>query len=217
VDDGVPFAAPFLRSLFQAAMSTTAPPAPPSSILDRVLNDAPASAEMYLSRETDQAAKERLEFVDGWIVRMPGGSKEHQLVLSNVTGELRQRLRTSDYRVVASGLKVRLPGDPDGYTYPDAIVFSAHAEFEGEQSDILLEPIVLVEILSPSTSDYDLGTKFRRYRRLSTLREYVAIDPFTPHVERHVRRDDDAWVLNETNDLAANLELASVDVTLPLF
>jgi Uma2 family endonuclease len=180
------------------------------------VNDEPVSEEEYLRRERERETNERFEFIEGWVIRMPGGSEEHQIIQRNLTGELRERLRGTEYRAIPSGMKVRLPNDHGEFAYPDVVVYRKGALFEGENNDVLAHPMVIAEVLSPSTSSYDAGEKFRRFRRLDSLHEYVLIDQDAPYVEQYVRQESGDWLLHEINDLAATLTLSAVDAELPL-
>jgi hypothetical protein len=96
------------------------------------------------------------------------------------------------------------------YTYPDVTVVCAEPQFEDAEVDTLLNPTVLVEVLSPSTADYDRGGKFAHYRRLASLQEYVLISQDRPLVEHYVRRGSDQWLLTEQRGLEDTLVLPSI-------
>jgi Uma2 family endonuclease len=111
---------------------------------------------------------------------------------------------------------MRVQVRPTGlYTYPDVSVVCGEPLFDDSRGDILLNPTVLIEVLSPSTEAYDRGEKFAQYRRLDSLQDYVLIAQDTVRVE-HYRRRGELWVFSEMNDLDDELQLKSIDCTVPL-
>jgi Uma2 family endonuclease len=101
------------------------------------------------------------------------------------------------------------------YTYPDVVVACEEVEFEDEEDDTLLNPVVIVEVLSPSTEAYDRGDKFRHYRRLASLRDYVLIAQDRPLVECFSRQGDQ-WTIAAASDLGETIRLTALDVSLVL-
>jgi Uma2 family endonuclease len=102
------------------------------------------------------------------------------------------------------------------YTYPDVVVVRGEARFEDEHLDTLVNPRVIVEILSKSTQDYDRGTKFEQYRMIESFSEYGLIAQDKPHVEHFLRQPDGRWLLAETNRLGDRIELESIGAHLAL-
>jgi Uma2 family endonuclease len=208
-------------------MDTATRPAPPPSIAHRVVNDEPISPEEYLERERERETNERFEFIDGWVVAlhdvvldreavmMTGPTIEHNIIVSNINGELRKRLRAGNCRAVAPAPRVSLPGD-QSHLYPDALVVCGPPETQNGHRDTITNPQVIVEVLSPSTMDYDRGEKFARYRQLDSLHEYLLVAQDRPHVEHYVRQDDGSWRFTESDDLDTDIACPSLDVTLPL-
>lgn len=189
-------------------------PAPPPSAAHRVVNDEPISPEEYLQRER-ASTRDKHEYLDGWVIRMPGASLPHNLIVSNLNRELHAPLRTKGCRAVTSDLRVVLPSI-DAYAYPDVVLYCGEPNLEGEQMDTLHNPQIIVEVLSESTMDYDRSEKFTRYRHLETLREYVLVAQDRPHVEHYVRQKDESWIFTETDGLDATITLPSVDADLLL-
>ena len=129
--------------------------------------------------------------------------------------ELRQRLRGRDCEVYPGDMRVKV--SPSGlYTYPDVAVVCGEPQFEDAELDTLLNPKVLIEVLSPSTADYDRGGKFAQYRRLPSLQEYVLISQDRPLVEHYVRQPPNQWMLTENESLQDTVDLPSIDCELPL-
>jgi len=167
----------------------------------------------YLARE--RRAETKSEYLRGEVFAMSGASREHNLIASNVAAELRQQLRDRDCEVYPSDMRVKV--SPTGlYTYPDVTVVCGEPEFEDAAVDTLLNPKVVVEVISPSTADYDRGGKFTHYRRLASLREYVLISQDRPLVEHYVRQGPDQWLLTENRSLDETLVLPSIECRLPL-
>jgi Uma2 family endonuclease len=152
------------------------------------------TSEEYLAWERQQLEKH--EFHGGEVFAMAGATSEHNLIVANVLGELRTALRQKPCRVYASDLRVKIPAT-GLYTYPDASVVCGRPEFEDDKLDTLLNPLVLVEVLSDSTEDYDRGTKFTNYRTIASFRDYVLVSTDRVLVESATRREDGSWVLRE--------------------
>jgi len=189
-------------------------PAVPSALEGRVVNDEPISVEEYLERER-AAVGEKHEYIDGWLIAMTGASLPHNLIVSNINALLHTALRSTECRVTTNDLRVALPS-VDKYAYPDIVVYCGEPELDEEKPDMLYNPTLLVETLSPTTEGYDRGEKFARYRQLDSLQEYLLVAQDTPHVEHYVRQDDGSWRLTDTDGLDATITLPSVEAELPL-
>jgi Uma2 family endonuclease len=113
---------------------------------------------------------------------------------------------------------MRVKVDPSGlYTYPDLLVICGAERFDDAQKDTLLNPMLIIEVLSPSTEAYDRGDKFEHYRKLESLLEYVLIHQDKPHVERFVRQPEkNNWMLSEAKGLEATIRLDAIDCELAL-
>jgi Uma2 family endonuclease len=160
----------------------------------------------YLAGE--RSSPERHEFFEGEIFAMAGASFEHNKIVANLVGELRSALRHRPCDVTPSDLRVKVPAT-GLYTYPDVTVVCGDPLFEDDARDTLLNPTVLVEVLSASTEGYDRGKKFRSYRSIATFREYVLVAQDAVSVERYTRGDDGVWSLHESG-AGERLVLASI-------
>jgi Uma2 family endonuclease len=208
-------------------MATATQTAPPPSIAHRVVNDEPISVEEYLRRERERKTGERFEYVDGWVLAMhavrsdeeidtmTGPTLAHNIAVSNVSGGLRERLRNDECRAVAPSPRVAIPA-LDAHLYPDLLILCESPEIENDHRDTITNPQVIVEVLSPSTMDYDRGEKFARYRQIDALQEYLLVAQDQPHVEHYVQQDDASWRFTETDGLDASITLPSVEAELPL-
>ncbi|MFI5460118.1 MAG: Uma2 family endonuclease [Isosphaerales bacterium] len=162
--------------------------------------------QQYLALE--RKAEFRSEYCNGFITAMAGASREHNLIALNLGGEIRSQLKNRPCEVYASDMRVLV--SPTGlYTYPDVVAVCGKPLFEDDEFDTLLNPTLIVEVLSPSTESYDRGKKFGHYRRLESLREYVMVAQDQVRVERYTRQGEE-WLLTDLNDLDATLRLASI-------
>lgn len=168
--------------------------------------------EQYL--EIDRASEFKSEYYDGWIVAMAGSSSPHALITLNIGGELRERLKGTKCRPYSSDLRVRVTGQT--YCYPDVPVVSGQVKFVDSQVDILLNPVLLVEVLSPSTERRDRGFKWNRYRAIETLQEYVLVSQSEPQVEIFRREKDGTWRWSGFGGLEATCRFESVGCSIPL-
>lgn len=172
------------------------------------------TVEQYL--EWEREAEYKHEFIDGQIVAMTGASRPHNLISMNIGGELRNLLKGSDCENYASDMRVAIPSRKL-YTYPDGVVVCGEPEFEETKGlDTLLNPAVLVEVLSPSTESYDRGQKFVYYRTIPSLREYVLVAQDEVLVDHYVRQNEGGWLLHSYTDLGDAIHLPSLDASLPL-
>jgi Uma2 family endonuclease len=169
--------------------------------------------EEYLAIERQAAYKS--EYFNGEMFAMSGASPRHVLIVTNVVAELRRQLKQRPCTVYSTNLRVKV--SPTGlYTYPDVIVVCDQPQFNDQQRDTLLNPTLIVEVLSESTKDYDRGEKFEHYRTLTSLAEYVLIAQDKPHFEHFVRQPDNRWLLAETNRLEDTIHLPSIACDLAL-
>ena len=167
----------------------------------------------YLVRE--RAATYRSEYFDGEMFAMAGGSPRHSLVCANVIRELGNGLRRGPCAVYESNLRI-LVSATGLYTYPDASVICGPLEYEDEHHDTVVNPTLLVEVLSGSTEAYDRGRKFGHYRQIPALREYLLVAQEEPRIERFLRNDDNTWTLTEVAGLDAILALPSLGIEIAL-
>lgn len=174
----------------------------------------------YLTFE--RAALDRHEYLDGMIYAMAGESLAHGDICMNLAGLLHTALRGTSCRALSKDTKVRsgpaLVDTRTGlYSYPDLVVVCGAPRFLDQQEDVLENPRVLIEVLSPTTAAFDRGAKWDRYRTwLPSLQEYVLVAQDRPHVEHWHRVGPHAWQVIEVQGLGATLELESISARLPL-
>lgn len=179
------------------------------------------TVEEYLALERE--SEERHEYLDGQIYAMAGESNEHADISSNLVGILNPQLRGTPCRVwtkdskVLSGPGIRSYKSIKGlFSYPDIVVVCGEPRFlDDHHRDVLLNPTLIIGVLSPSTESFDRGEKFWRYRtHLASLTDYVQVSQALPLIEHFRRQSNDEWVLSTVSDMAGSLHLASINCTL---
>ncbi len=170
------------------------------------------SFDEYLALEAEGDV--RHEYLDGEVFAMAGGSLEHAAIAGNVIGHLRGVLRDRPFQVFTSDAKVVI--EATGlYTYPDVTIVCGEVQRSKKIEHAIVNPLLLVEVASESTEDWDRGGKFAHYRQIPSLREYLVISQTERFIEHHVRRDDGVWLLTDVRG-DASIALASVPGRLPL-
>jgi Uma2 family endonuclease len=169
--------------------------------------------EEYL--EIERKAERKSEYYQGQMSAMAGASRRHSIIVTNLVRELSTQLKGRPCEAYSNDMRVQVA--PGGlYTYPDVVVVCGTPKFADDQKDTLLNPAVIIEVLSDSTRDYDRGWKFEQYRALPSLAEYLTVDQAGPHVERYRRQLENGWLLTEYRELHQTIELASVACELKL-
>ncbi|MFN8496408.1 MAG: Uma2 family endonuclease [Anaerolineae bacterium] len=175
----------------------------------RQLSFSPAE---YLALEREAPCKS--EYINGQIYAMAGASEQHNLITLNTAADLNLQFRGRGCRAYVNDMRVKV--SPTGiYTYPDIVAVCGEPRFEDSHTDTLINPSVIVEVLSPTTEAYDRGEKFAHYRRLDSLQEYVLVAQDKVRVE-HYARQADGWLLTEISDLDGTLRLAAIDCAVSL-
>ncbi len=165
--------------------------------------------------ELEEAAEYKSEYYHGEIFAMTGASVTHNLIAMNTGSALHASLRDSDCVVFPPDIKARVD-EARHYTYPDITVVCGEIEYSGNRDDVISNPLVIMEILSESTKDYDRGSKFAAYRNIVSLKDYLLIDQYERHVERFSKIEKNKWVLEEYNDPDAVIQINSIGVDVAL-
>jgi Uma2 family endonuclease len=168
--------------------------------------------EEYLAHE--RQAEYKSEYIAGQIVAMSGVSWEHSLINGNLFWVLKSQLRGRSCTIHASDLRVKVNAR-GMYTYPDLVVVCGEPQFEDAHVDTVMNPTVIIEVLSPSTEAYDRGAKFGYYRALPSLQEYLLVAQDQMLIEHFVRAGD-IWHFNAATDPDEVLRLPSIDCAVPL-
>jgi Uma2 family endonuclease len=170
------------------------------------------SPEEYLALERSSAYKS--EFHDGQIHAMTGASREHNLIAVNIAGELRTQLKNRPCEAYLADMRVKA-AEARSYHYPDIAVVCGTPQFEDSHLDTLLNPTVLIEVLSSSTEAYDRGGKFAHYRKIESVREYLVVSQDQPRIERYARQQG-GWILTEAEGLEGVVTLEAIGCSLAL-
>jgi Uma2 family endonuclease len=169
--------------------------------------------EQYLAIE--RAAEYKSEYYDGYMYAMAGASASHAQITGNLTRELGSALRQKPCGVMPNDLRVRVP-PARFYTYPDVAVVCGEMQFADDQKDTLLNPTLLIEVLSTSTEGYDRGEKFHRYGEIESLQEYALVSQFAPRIDIFRRQQSNQWLVIPVSGLESSCTFESVGATIPL-
>jgi len=172
-----------------------------------------ASREVYL--EMESRTQHRSEFYNGEIFAMTGGSPRHSIVRFNVGGELREAIRDKRCTGFESNMKLEIP-EASAFVYPDAMVVCGDVELAEDTTDAILNPVLVVEVLSPSTESFDRGGKFRLYRQVRSLAEYLLVSQEEPMVESYFKQEEGRWLYTVVKGLDAFVALQSLECQIPL-
>ena len=171
------------------------------------------TTEEYLAAE--RLSETKSEYLDGGVYPMPGATVNHIRIVGNLGHQLLTQLSERPCDVLISEIKVSLQGSRK-FFYPDVVVVCGELLFHDDRKDIITNPDLVIEVLSPSTEAFDRGAKFQAYRTVASLKEYVLVAQDSPTVEQYVRNDDGSWTLTTVAGLESTLTLPSVECTLNL-
>ena len=167
----------------------------------------------YLAVE--RAAEFKSEFFDGEMFAMAGGTPRHSLIATNLAAEFSNQLRAGPFVTYNADLRIKI--EATGLcTYPDLSVICGPLEFAEGTNDTVLNPTVIVEVLSDSTEAYDRGKKFEHYRHIGSLQEYLLFSQKEPPIEQFIRQPDGRWLLSEAAGLEAKVQLPALHIAISL-
>jgi Uma2 family endonuclease len=169
--------------------------------------------EGYLAVERQNEYKS--EYIDGELVAMTGASRRHNIISVNITREISQQLKGRPCESYVSDIRVRIPSKRM-YTYPDVVVVCDEPQFEDDYPDTLLNPTVIIEVLSESTERYDRFKKFAFYRTIESLTEYILVAQHEYRVEQYTKQPDGRWLLSDHRSLEDVVEMVSIQCALAL-
>jgi len=170
------------------------------------------SAE-YLALE--RKAEFKSEYFAGEMFARAGASRQHNLIAANIIRTLGNQLLERNCNVYPSHMRVKI-SKINKYTYPDVVVACGEEQFEDEQNDTLLNPAVIIEILSESTEAYDRGKKFEHYQSLESLAEYLLVSQDPYRMEQYIRQDESTWTYSEFHHAEDVVQLRTIDCELAL-
>jgi len=165
--------------------------------------------------EIEEAAQYKSEYYHGEIFAMTGASVNHNLITSDTITALNSALRKTNCVVFPSDIKVQVD-EATHYTYPDISVVCGDIEYAANRTDVISNPVVIIEILSKSTSDYDKGAKFTAYRNIDSLQDYILIDQYSYYVEYYHKLDKKEWNFKYFNKIDTSFIIESIKVELKL-
>ena len=166
------------------------------------------TSEEYLALE--EVADYKSEYHDGEIVPITGGTTNHNEIAGNFYSHFKFTFRGQNYRIYMANVRLWIPRYRR-YTYPDVMVIEGAPVYEGTGTTTLTNPLLIVEVLSKSTTNYDQGEKFRYYRSIPEFREYILIDQYSFHVEQFSKNLKGKWVLTEYELQDSALALDSIE------
>ena len=169
-------------------------------------------------RAMEETAQERHEYCNGEIIAMSGGSPAHSRITVDVTTFLNVALRDTNFQTYNGDLRIWIPGFNHG-TYPDITVIDGEPEFNADRTDEILNPLLIVEVLSPSTEAYDRGEKFRKYRSIASFCEYLLVSQTEPYIEQYYncdRQNSDRWQWQVYDGIDRAIVLHSLNIELPM-
>jgi Uma2 family endonuclease len=163
--------------------------------------------EEYLAIE--RRAEFRSEFHAGEMFAMAGASRRHNRIVTNLVSSLDGQLRERPCNVYSNDLRVKIP-KTGLFTYPDVVVTYGEETFADDERDVLLDPLVLIEVLSDSTEAYDRGKKFEHYQSIESLSTYILVSQNDARIEKYVRREDGSWAYTEAHGNGAAVKVEAI-------
>lgn len=157
----------------------------------------------------ERASKEKHEYFVGKVLAMAGASLAHNDIVANLIREIGMLLKDRPCRILPSDIRVSIPSR-ESYMYPDSVIVCGKPEMEDDRFDTLKNPVVIFEILSPSTEDHDRGKKFFFYRQIPSFSEYILIDTTRRFVELSRRQDDGSWVFGVVADPGGYVPITAI-------
>jgi Uma2 family endonuclease len=171
------------------------------------------TANDYLAWERQQET--RHEYLEGQIFAMTGASRAHNMLCANILASLHGQLRGKPCEIYVNDMRVKV-SETGMYTYPDLVAACGEPRFEDQAVDTLLNPVLIIEVLSDSTERYDRGAKFTHYRSVVSLKEYLLVSQNEPRVEHYVRQPGNHWLLTEYQEMQDRIDLNSLASCLSL-
>lgn len=170
--------------------------------------------EDYLAIERESVSN-KYELHEGALITMQGASRSHVRIVRNLISSIDNHLQEDDCEVFSNDLKVAVKS-LDSVLYPDLVISCDESQTYDDHDDILLNPVVIIEVLSPSTEKYDRNNKFSYYQHIDAFREYILVDSTKYALSIFSKSESGKWLNAEIHDLSANLTIQSINFTLPL-
>jgi len=170
------------------------------------------SPDEYL--ELEETAEFKSEYYQGEIFNMAGASINHNQIITNLVIEIGTALKNKECRIFSNDVRLWVESK-NLFTYPDLIIVCNKLEYYPDRNDTITNPLIIIEVLSESTENYDRGKKFLFYRSIPTFQEYILIDRYSVHIEQFSMGDNRKWVLTEYNDLNDVLKFTKINFQIP--
>jgi len=171
------------------------------------------TTEEYLNLE--DRAKFKSEYYQGEIFSMAGASLNHNQIVVNLCIACGNQLKNIAYRVFANDVKVWIP-QANAYTYPDLLLLAEPPQFVEKRNDTVTNPLIIIEVLSDTTKDFDRSGKFELYRTLPSLQEYILVHQDKIQLEQFIKQSEKQWLMREYDAEETTLEFANVPVQVSL-
>jgi Uma2 family endonuclease len=175
-----------------------------------VVTAPPQTYSLVQYRQLEETAEERHEYHNGRIIPMTGGTLEHAIIISNLIFLLRLACQDSPFQVYGGDLRIWIPEHQRGL-YPDVSLFEGQPRLHDNRRDEVLNPYLLVEVLSGSTEAYKRGQKFRYYRSIPSLKDYLLVSQTEPLIECYQRTEANQWLLSTCQGLDTNFTFVNGD------
>jgi len=166
--------------------------------------------------ELEELAETKNDYIGGRIFPVAGSTTNHNEICLNFCSNFKSQMKGKNYKIYMGDIKLWIPRHRI-YTYPDVMVIQGIPQYEGNGTSIVTNPLVILEVLSKSTENYDRNHKFRYYRSIPELKEYLIVDQYEYLIEQFVKNLEGQWVLTEIESLENTLSLQSVEFQLPLY
>ncbi len=164
--------------------------------------------EEYLTLE--EAAESKSEYHDGEIIPITGRTTNHNKIIGNFYFQLRLALRNKNYEIYINDVRLWIP-EWKRYLYPDIMIIEGQPLYQGENTTTIINPSIIIEVLSNSTKDYDRGDKFKYYRSINSLKEYILIDQYSYYLEQFSKQSENEWLFKTYSGEEQILALSSID------
>ncbi len=174
------------------------------------------TVEEYIQQEIESSCK--YEYHDGKIYALAGGTLNHGLICGNIFGELRSRLKENDSKCLPLNTDIKLHiQKTNSYVYPDTMVICGDIKMATEEPNSVTNPVLIIEVLSKSTAEYDRGDKFHLYRQIPSFKEYVIIDQKRYIVDVHYKPENsDLWKITRFEGIDKTVFFQSIDISIPM-
>lgn len=165
--------------------------------------------------EFERKSEIKHEYFNGEIFTMSGAKRNHNKITTNLSGLIWQHLKGKNCESYSNDMRVFVP-KTGLYTYPDVVVVCGEPQFQDNVFDTLLNPVLLIEVLSETTESYDRGKKFQHYRSIESLQEYVLVSQDEARIEKYLKTGDGFWILSEAVGLDSEIKFDSIDCPIGL-